>query len=151
MLSQKDLLSEFLFDRVALSSILPFERFKRLFPKGSSEATIRDIYNHLKKQDNTTRRTLKKSLDNNPFFDENTQRASGTQDIDSIEKLNTNLEALTSILNIELMKLSDEYRIELESLEREVMELNDITFGKSSEELNSSIEELSEAIRTLQE
>lgn len=151
MLSQKELLSEFLFDRVALASILPFERFKRLFPKGSSEATVREIYDHLKKKDYTTRRSLKVSLDNNEFFNEYLHGISRTKDDLSVEKLLKNLESLTIILSIELNKLSEEYNTELQNLRLEVMDLNNIAFGANSEKEGSSIEELTKSIKSLQE
>jgi len=151
-ITEKDLLDEFLFGRTKLANNLSYEKFKKLFPKGTNEDTLKEIYNHLRNLDSKTKRSLKKSLDGtftNSKILEVTHFSIGHQEHDTVGKINNNLSSLSNILDSELEVLLEKYNNELDELKLEIQGFDDLTFVSEQAEYSTSIRELVELVNIL--
>lgn len=149
MVSEKDLLSEFLFHRTNFSGALPFEKFRKLFPKSIPDANVKEVYGHLRKVDLKTRKGLQKILDEDQNL---TTRISNfkSEGKDSVEKVVHTLSSISAVLDEELEVTSECYDKELKSLNVQAAALEDLIFAAEPMESSATLKELMILIKNLQ-
>lgn len=150
MVTEKDLLSEFLFERTNFPNLLSLEKFKKLFPKGVSDSTVKDVYNHLRKLDAKNKKVIQKTIDNDTVSVRHGDSLLVTKNEESIEKVMITLDSISKIIDAELEESMENYNNELRVFEEQISDLNDLAFVNDSPEHHTSLDELTNLMKELQ-
>lgn len=146
-----ELIENFLIERTAFSRAIPKEKFARLFPKSTDEHLISRIYFYLNKTINSKSDEITKNIDQ---FDLTLRALKSEKDAtdnrSNIEEINAKLEALSSILDAELVKEEEKFvnnKRKLKALDNELSDALQLTEVLPLQDVLTALDEFHALIR----